>query len=687
MTGPDPVRIKIYLLIFLGGAHLLISFLTIVPGYLSIDEAIYHWTIKDFSETGGFEIWTGYREFPSVELAHDFLRVHKGRPISQYPYLFPLLSVPFYRAGGFFGVFFINVISFMAVVALTFLTARKLFRDINLALNSCFIFIFATFAWEYSQAVWPHMVALLFVMGAFYLCVSAYFSAAAQSARWMALGAGLVAGFVPGIRMDAALVIPCIILPFLFARPWRPLEAVALAAGTIPGLAILAVTNHVKFGVLSPFSYGTNYRGFTMPVPTGLILAAGAALILVWVLTRGSVIASLQGRWRGRLGVVLAVILAAVLVSTVLMVPRAGTVMKRTVSNVYVEFVDLRTLDPGSRMPAMTRSPGGGVVYIGAQKKALLQSLPYLVILLIPLVGIARRDQDSGRLVMLLLLPMAVGALYAYHPFGYGGLCLNYRFFLPILPFTSILTAFAVADMGRRWGMPFGWRLIGAVAAITAAVYFLFTEDVFVTLEALEFPLLVIPLIIAVLLLGLLVMGEFLRGAGIHLIRGAAWLLLIVAITWAGLVAFFYDYPEQRRQRAVNFSIGGKMLEIIPRDSILFTAPFIDPMMRLLEGDRIRIGFPGQDKFKDFPKLVAFHLDRGRRVFALFPTGWWRRFQSGPLQPYKIRVLLPLPGSFVGEISMKSAPQHGKDDPESSVRRGMAGASAADAARKGDADD
>ncbi|MEJ2718224.1 MAG: hypothetical protein P8182_13995 [Deltaproteobacteria bacterium] len=633
------VRIKISLLIFLGAAHLLISFFTIVPGYLSIDEAIYNWTIKDFSKTGGFDIWTGYREFPSVELAHDFLRVHAGRPISQYPYLFPLLAVPFYRAGGFFGVFFINVLSFLGVVVLTFFTARRLFDDINLALNSCFILIFATFAWEYSQAGWPHMLGLLFVMGAFYLCVSAYFSPSARRGWWLALAAGLVAGFAPGIRIDAALIIGCIILPFLFARPWRPMQAIAVAAGTIPGLAILAVTNKIKFGVLNPFSYGTNFGGFTMPIPTGLIVAAAAGLILVWALTRSPVLDRLQGRWRVPFGIVLAILFAVAVISALFVVPRAGTTVQKTVSNAWVEFVDLRALDPGARLPAMMRSPGGGVVYIGAHKKALLQSLPYLVILLVPLVGIARREREFGQLVMLFLVPLAVGALYAYHPFGYGGLCLNYRFFLPILPFASILTAYAIRDLERRWGMPFGWPVIVAVAALTAVVYFLFTGDVFATLEALEFPLLVIPLIIAILLLGLLAMGEFLRGAGIHLIRGAAWLLLIVALTWAGLVAFFYDYPQQREQRIVNFSIGGKLLKTIPRDSILFTAPFIDPVMRLLEGDRVRIGFPGQDSFKDFPRLIAFQLHQGRRVFALFPIGWWRQLQKGPLQPYRITAL------------------------------------------------
>ena len=37
-------------------AHILIALFTIVPGYLSIDEATYHMMAKNFSESGDFEM-------------------------------------------------------------------------------------------------------------------------------------------------------------------------------------------------------------------------------------------------------------------------------------------------------------------------------------------------------------------------------------------------------------------------------------------------------------------------------------------------------------------------------------------------------------------------------------------------------------------------------------------------------
>ena len=59
-------KFKIYLLIVFAIAHIFISIFAIIPSSLSIDEDTYHLMTKNFSESGGFEIWNGYREFPSA---------------------------------------------------------------------------------------------------------------------------------------------------------------------------------------------------------------------------------------------------------------------------------------------------------------------------------------------------------------------------------------------------------------------------------------------------------------------------------------------------------------------------------------------------------------------------------------------------------------------------------------------
>jgi len=182
MTSIEKFKIK--LLFLIGVAHILISVFTIIPGYLSNDEMTYHMMTKSFSGSGGLEIWNGYREYPSPELETRLIFARNGRLVSQYPYFFPVLSTPFYRILGYRGLFFINVIAFVGIVFFCYVIAKKLFQDRNLALNSCFILIFATFSWEYSQAAWPHATTTFFLMAVFYFFVCSFYAKTGRVAFW-----------------------------------------------------------------------------------------------------------------------------------------------------------------------------------------------------------------------------------------------------------------------------------------------------------------------------------------------------------------------------------------------------------------------------------------------------------------------------------------------------------------------
>ncbi len=247
-------KFKICLLLLI--AHILISLFTIIPGYLSIDEATYHVMAKNFSESGGFEIWNGYKEYPSPELESKFIFARKDRLVSQYPYLYPILCMPFYRIWGYHGMFFINVIAFIGIVFLCYAIAQKLFNDRNMALNACLILVLATFSWEYSQAAWPHATATLFIMAAFYVFTCSFYAKTIRAALLLSLTSGIIVGFAAGIRLDSIFVLPCFIFFFFFLKPWRPRLALAVFIGALPCLSILSATNYAKFGILFPLSYG-----------------------------------------------------------------------------------------------------------------------------------------------------------------------------------------------------------------------------------------------------------------------------------------------------------------------------------------------------------------------------------------------------------------------------------------------
>ena len=274
----DPVtqatHLKIFILAGLLLIHISFSLFLLAPGHLSIDEAVYHLMARSFVHSGDLGIWNGYADFPSPELLLPLFQVHGGETFPPYPSLFPILAAPLYWLAGYHGLFLFNALAFVGVVWLCYATARAIFNDTDLALNASLILVLASYAWEYSQAAWPHAASTLFVLGAAYCAVRAHKTMNDRVSMAWALAAGLAAGLGTGVRLDTVFVVPALVIPFLFVSPWRPLRALVVCLGAIPGLALVSALNYFKFGVLSPFSYGMAGGGATSGLGPYLTIAA-----------------------------------------------------------------------------------------------------------------------------------------------------------------------------------------------------------------------------------------------------------------------------------------------------------------------------------------------------------------------------------------------------------------------------
>ncbi len=339
------------------------------------------------------------------------------------------------------------------------------------------------------------------------------------------------------------------------------------------------------------------------------------------------------------------------MILSVAIIPGAWEIVGRVLRDGYVSAVDIRTL-PADRIVSQ-RSSGGGVLYIGAHKKALLQSLPYLGLLLVPLARMVRPDKNFFALTLSFVTPAAVVLFYAYSfPFhDVGGLCLNTRYFLLALPFTSILCAYAIKDMRDQWGMPLGFPVIVFIALASAAIYFWLTQDARGSIDALEYPMLVVPLWMAIGLAVLITLG-LVKSEWSKSIRVMAWVFLIMTTTWAGLVAFSYDYRAHRYARAVHLFYGESIFKFIPTDSILFSDnKSFAASTKVIEKERVRMGFPSEDGFKDFPRLLEFQLRSGRRAFALFHDSLWTQLEREVLSTYQVTPSVILQNFTLSEIT------------------------------------
>jgi len=601
------ISFKLLCLLFFLAVHLAISLFLVRPGHTTIDEGVYDFMVRDYVERQAFTIWNGYDEFPSPELQLPTMRIHDDALIPQYPGLFAVLAAPFYWLFGYRGLFLLNAMAFTAGVALCLLTAQRLFRDRALSLNACLIFVTATFAYQYSQAAWPHALSLCLTALALYYGIVALQAPSQRDRLRAALLTGLVIGVGAGVRYDAIFVLPAVTLPFLFDRPVRLRPVLALALGLLPGLLAMIAINDVKFGDLSPFSYGAvngAASGITKYLP--LVAAGLAATFLAWLTSRPEAKKLISQHRKTALVAAVTIAIAAI------SIPEIRSLIARVANGSFQLLVDLRIRDLDIREGGLTRGPTGGMVYLYALKKSLLQSAPFLIAVALPFT-IFLRGRDRVSLGILFLVPLGFIGVYAYFAW-HGGCCAkNMRYFIPALPSFAILTAYAWREIRANF-TPVWKGLAVAGALVVFTVQFLATYPQPVGIAAQEHIFLTLPLVIAGLLGGLLAAGSVAPDGIRRRLRGAACAVLLVGLVWGGLVSYTYDFARTYILRSLRAEFSEKVNPLIEPNAIIFVQNG-DQFFGLIDRGDVRIAMPYLDDYASFRELIDFHLDVGHPVY------------------------------------------------------------------------
>ncbi len=615
--------------------HLSFSLGVNPPGYLTYDSGTYHFMAKTFAETGGFTVWNGYEEFPSESLKVAQLRIQDNRLVAQYPELLTVVATPLYLLFGYPGLFLLQSLAFLGNLWLLFLLAQRLFRDPLVSWLALGVYAFATFAWEYSQSSYPHLIATFCVLAAYTLLAHALpWSAEGPTATseqpsssrllWLCFGAGLAAGCAPGMRLDGIFAWPGLFIPFLFLRPFRWGMVSALTAGLVPGLLFLSFTNLQKFGVFFPLHYGESRANhytsdLTFYLPILGTLAVGALAL--------AVLQRLDGAIQRRL--LLAG--AAALALAAVVVPALQQAVLRLADGAWQILVDLR-VRPVSPEPGLSRSPGGAMIYIGGVKKALLQSCPYLVLTLVALVDAVRQRRSLAQLGFLCAAPATFIAFFSYLAW-HGSVALNMRYLNPALPFLALLTGWMLAPRLRAVSARFaGFTWLASLLSL----WVIFRFHDFTMLDQ-EIWLLTAPLALAATLLVL----ELLRRTPVLPTLGDRLVtyLLLFALAWSGAVTFARDYPASARVRGINLMVGQAFGDLVEGDSLVLT-DFADFTWHLLDRhDKVRISYMSEDR-EAMEALVNHHLEAGRKVYVAGSAyGARGAVQSGYLQNFRVQLI------------------------------------------------
>ncbi len=431
-----------------------------------IDGGIYTDMAKAMAERGAFDIGGNGGVDGAPALTKFLTDPRNGFVYPQYPSGYAVIAAPFYMAFGIHGLMLMNALSFGACLFMTFRLAER-FYDARIGAYAAAIFAVATFAPVYVFPVWPHMLALVFWLAAFTFAAQAedIKDRKAFYIRLLLAGAAIGAGI--NIRIDIFLAaIALFVWLRCFARPEDRLAPLALAVGAAPGLLLAAWFNAVKFGAFMPFSYNSTGGGGTDISRYTVILAvAGAVMAALWAFNARKIFLKARSAY----GVLpLTAGLAGALALALLIEPLRDLVWRMT-RGVYVLVVNLQA-HGAYYQEGVERNEFGQLLFWDYPKKALLQSLPYLPLIALPVFHALRR-KNTSRVALCLLAIAAPVAFYALNEW-HGGGSYNMRYFTPALPFIATLSAAALGElMGKGGGAPERQTLL-IIVAIAAFAYF-----------------------------------------------------------------------------------------------------------------------------------------------------------------------------------------------------------------------
>lgn len=608
------------------GIQVTLALLLPIAGPFSIDEIVYSEMTRSLTEGFGFFIDNGYQQVASPELATRFVSpTDSGMLAAQYPYGLPLLAAVPYAVAGVRGIMLINAVAFVAVLGVTFSIARRLLT-VWIARVSIVVLTVSTYLWEYSIAIWPHMTTVALGLGSVLALLIATEDGRGNDKLYGVLS-GLLFGMAVLNRLDAVLLAPLLLITIADRSRWRT-TTLPFVAGLAPAATLLCISNWRRWDTVLPFSYGGTISDWLLPLVT-LGVGLLAALTAVAYAFR---------RYRPSKQVMALVVGGFTLV--VLAIPRTREFVIAWAAGLWTLVVDLRSYRATDEA-ALQRLSDGSLIYFGTVKKALLQSAPYLLSTVIPIVVFWR--SPNRRTVLWLATPIvtyvAFFALRAWH----GGLSFNLRYLLPILPFAAILTAWSlriVLDSIRSPG-----RTIRLVALVTLAL-FAVGRVIGSSLEGTAWLLSVPPLLIALGAAG--TATAFLLTRTESSARLAV-IFIVAGLTWAAAVSYGYDTAATLRIRGSHVETSSGIAAVMD-DEALLIADWPDDTYGVKDHlEEVVIALPSNDEYATVEEVVDGFRDT-RGVFGALPAATWDEMAStlggvwvevGIVGDYSVRRLEP----------------------------------------------
>ncbi|GJL95339.1 MAG: hypothetical protein DHS20C05_17440 [Hyphococcus sp.] len=552
-----PLPLSASTLLVIGTVLACVGVFLSVPMPFIIDGGIYIDMTRAMAENGALHIAADGGVDGAPPLTKFLTDPKDGLVYPQYPSGYAFLAAPFYMAFGVHGLILMNTLSAVMCAWLTYQVAKTLYTD-ETAKYAVIIFAAATFVPNYAFSIWPHMLSLAVSLCAIYCTVLAREEKNQNREIALMLGAGLLIGAAINIRVDTILIFPILFFWLrLFTQPTNRLAPLLLLLGMAPGLAVATYLNYIKFGVLSPLSYGPSSAGDTNGRYIPLIIGGVGLLALLWLVNVSALARTVFDRLGARK---MMVVCGGGLVIALLI---GGGFIWKILYGAYVLIINLQAHD-AYYQAGVEKNEFGQLLFWGYPKKALIQSLPFLPLVILPMVAFFKGKEVTATALCLLAIAAPI-VFYSMHQW-HGGGSYNMRYFIPALPFITMLTAVALRTLFDKASAPSRQTIL--LILFGAALLFFLMQSISNGSERLYAPAALYPqwIIASACLISIL----FFLWKNDSRTGSLASLIGVFAIGYSAILGFS-DEASGQKARGAQLAMSEEIADVIPDRALVLT--------------------------------------------------------------------------------------------------------------------
>jgi hypothetical protein len=295
--------------------------------------------------------------------------------------------------------------------------------------------------------------------------------------------------------------------------------------------------------------------------------------------------------------------------------PEIREVLTRVARGTWVLLVDFQAFSEPYRQAGVERNADGVLVAFGFLKPALLQSLPWAALLMIPLYEMARRRLTIEHALSLLIIGVWIS------PFAYlewhGGFSLNMRYFVSLLPFFAVLGSVGVERLWTNTNVSRRDILSSSVLGIATVGLWIVAIGDANSPRAVAFQL-YLPLLIALSLCIAAVAWMALPDtAGLRASFGSvARQLTLTAFVWAGGVSIINTTLISQTVRETLERESKELLAHIPDDALVLTEVMKIVVPLKVSRHRLRVATLENNQYTEILPLVQHHAERGTAIIV-----------------------------------------------------------------------